>query len=1096
MRLDADGTLRLSPTDLGEPPRLRAPDAARAPRRSAASSSGRTSTTPTARSSWRKGDEHEAAYLARLEATASRVARMLTYDDEDFDAEQARRDDRGRDPGRRGGRHLPGRTSRTAPGAGSPTSSSGCRTARTSPWTRSSPAPRSRSTSSSSASTPSSSGGSRGGCPSTSTSSSGPASGRRSGRPTSSPSSGGSRERFLGGGRGRGSLAYETTMTPWPVDHCGICDFRAPLPRAARATTTTSSLVAGLGRLHAERLARRRHPDADGARARRATDTRSTRIRPETFERLRHQAALQLHFTRTGERRVELLPDEEDRGFRLLPPPVAGRRLARPRGPPVLRAGARARVPLRLVLPRRGRRAALRGRLGARPRRREGRASSASSTGSTSAAAATPTCTSTTTRRTSGPRSGGSWASTATREDEIDDWLAAGGARRPLPRRQAGAARVGVTSYSIKEIEKLYGFERTAEVTGGDESVVLFEQWLETGEDALLDGIRAYNEEDCRSTVALHEWLLGLRPPELPWRAAAGGARADRGGRGARRERARAARGAARTAAEEGEPALAPRAPPRLPPPRGEAAVVGVVPPPRARRGRAASRTRTRSAGSSSSASRSRTGSRSSTRSRSRRRSTRSTGACVDPATENGVRRARSTTSTGLVTLQAREGRAPTSRCRDGAHPAGRRSRTGSTANAVARFARAYLDGERVPRRARRDPRAAAAAGAARPARAGGRALARRELPLRAGPARLGEDVAGREGGGRAHARGQARRRHLAQPQGDPQAARRRSSARRASRASRSAAARSRPAATTSRFEGEFVDSTRRAGATCSTPELQLVAGTSWLFARAEFDGLPRHAVRRRGGAGRARRRVAVGHAARNLVLLGDPNQLPQVSQGAHARRRRRRRCSQHLLGDERDGAARPRDLPRAHVAPAPGADRVHLGDVLRGPARARPTSCASGRVAAGDGLVFRAGRRTRRTASSSPEEADAVARRDRALLGTPYTDEHGAHAAARLEDVLVVAPYNAQVRALRQRVPEGVRVGTVDKFQGQEAPVVFFSMASSSGEDVPRGLGVRLQRATASTSRSRARSAASSSSARPRLLEADCKIDRARCGS
>jgi len=60
------------------------------------------------------------------------------------------------------------------------------------------------------------------------------------------------------------------------------------------------------------------------------------------------------------------------------------------------------------------------------------------------------------------------------------------------------------------------------------------------------------------------------------------------------------------------------------------------------------------------------------------------------------------------------------------------------------------------------------------------------------------------------------------------------------------------------------------------------------------------------------------------------------------------------------------------------------------------------------------------------------------------------------VRDFLVVAPYNAQVRRLRQRVPEGVRVGTVDKFQGQEAPVVLVSMASSSAEDAPRGIGLR----------------------------------------
>ena len=56
------------------------------------------------------------------------------------------------------------------------------------------------------------------------------------------------------------------------------------------------------------------------------------------------------------------------------------------------------------------------------------------------------------------------------------------------------------------------------------------------------------------------------------------------------------------------------------------------------------------------------------------------------------------------------------------------------------------------------------------------------------------------------------------------------------------------------------------------------------------------------------------------------------------------------------------------------------------------------------------------------------------------------------LEDILIVLPYNAQVRCLKAAMPEA-RIGTVDKFQGQEAPVVFFSMTSSSGDDVPRGL-------------------------------------------
>ena len=57
------------------------------------------------------------------------------------------------------------------------------------------------------------------------------------------------------------------------------------------------------------------------------------------------------------------------------------------------------------------------------------------------------------------------------------------------------------------------------------------------------------------------------------------------------------------------------------------------------------------------------------------------------------------------------------------------------------------------------------------------------------------------------------------------------------------------------------------------------------------------------------------------------------------------------------------------------------------------------------------------------------------------------------LDDVLVVAPYNAHVARLQEALPDGARVGTVDKFQGQEAPVVIFSMATSSASDAPRGI-------------------------------------------
>jgi uncharacterized protein len=102
-------------------------------------------------------------------------------------------------------------------------------------------------------------------------------------------------------------------------------------------------------------------------------------------------------------------------------------------------------------------------------------------------------------------------------------------------------------------------------------------------------------------------------------------------------------------------------------------------------------------------------------------------------------------------------------------------------------------------------------------------------------------------------------------------------------------------------------------------------------------------------------------------------------------------------------------------------------------------------------------------------------------------TDERGVARPLGHDDVLVVAPYNAQVRCLRGRLPRRVRVGTVDKFQGQEAPVVFFSMTSSSGSDVPRGLEFLFSRNRFNVAISRAQCLAYVV-ASPALLVADAR--------
>ena len=86
------------------------------------------------------------------------------------------------------------------------------------------------------------------------------------------------------------------------------------------------------------------------------------------------------------------------------------------------------------------------------------------------------------------------------------------------------------------------------------------------------------------------------------------------------------------------------------------------------------------------------------------------------------------------------------------------------------------------------------------------------------------------------------------------------------------------------------------------------------------------------------------------------------------------------------------------------------------------------------------------------------------------HCDDEGRESPIRLKDILVVAPYNLQVAALQEALPDGARVGTVDKFQGQEAPVVIYSMTSSSVEDAPRGMGFLYSpnRLNVATSRAR----------------------------
>jgi uncharacterized protein len=228
---------------------------------------------------------------------------------------------------------------------------------------------------------------------------------------------------------------------------------------------------------------------------------------------------------------------------------------------------------------------------------------------------------------------------------------------------------------------------------------------------------------------------------------------------------------------------------------------------------------------------------------------------------------------------------------------------------------------------------------------------------------------------------------------------------------------------------------------------------------------------------------LAMATCAANVVLLGDPSQLPQVSRGALPPGVRAS-VLEHVLGD---AVTVPRDrglfLERTWRL-RPELCRF-VSDEFYESRLAPEDVCARRSLEVGNGLRFVEIAHTSNR-QRSPEEADWIAGEIGRLLGRSFVDD-GRERALTADDVLVVAPYNMQVRCLRSAVPDGVRVGTVDKFQGQQAPVVFFSMTSSSGEDVPRGLEFLFSRNRFNVAISRAQCLAYVV-ASPALLVTDAK--------
>jgi uncharacterized protein len=273
----------------------------------------------------------------------------------------------------------------------------------------------------------------------------------------------------------------------------------------------------------------------------------------------------------------------------------------------------------------------------------------------------------------------------------------------------------------------------------------------------------------------------------------------------------------------------------------------------------------------------------------------------------------------------------------------------------------------------------------------------------------------------------------------------------------------------------------------------QVAGGTAWLWAPEDAAGVLDVLFVDEAAQMSLANVLAVSQAAQSVVLLGDPRQLEQPIQGSHPEGTDVSALD-HILEDnvtipperglflEETWRLHP-DIC-AFTSEIFYEGRLHS---LKGLERQEVKS--SGRIN-GVGLRFSPVEH-QGNQNSSPEEAEEVREVVEGILssGTTWINKDGVEAPVGLSDILIIAPYNAQVFELKQRIP-GAKIGTVDKFQGQQAPIVIYSITSSSHADAPRGMEFlySLNRLNVATSRARCVCVLVGS---PAVFEPDCRTPR-----
>jgi predicted RecB family nuclease len=906
---------------------------------------------------------------------------------------------------------------------------------------------------------------------------------------------------------------------PEPVEHCALCRWEEHCD-ARREADDHLSLVARIQRSQRTRLVERSIETVTQLAAAEPAD-RPKRIGEGTFEALRAQAHLQTVERTTGELRYELLDAEEGCGFAQLPPPSEGDLFFDMEGDPFFDDGLEYLFGCVYLNIDNKKSCSATGRFQAfwgTDRASEKRAFEQFIDLVIERLERFPDLhvyhyapyEATAIKRLMGLH--------ATREVEVDRLLR-GKVLVDLYTVVRQGLRIGQPNYSIKSVEAFYMGKRDTEVAEGGDSIVAFEQYLESGEEALLEGIERYNEDDCRSTHLLREWLLERREEaierfgEIPWRPAGAMENPD--------PELQEEIDALHDALTEGIPEEAEdrddaerarwlmaqlidyhrrEAKPgwwayfermeadeeQLTEVDNEAlgrltAAAEIAPTPLPAPSRSVLHTLRFPAQEHKIA----------------------PGKAVDPATGKQVAVESLNNAAGMLSIKREAGR--------GGEPLPRALIPGGPYDtplqraALRRLAEDIVArGIDAPGRYNALREILCGEAPSTPARSPGEALQTGKFDLEDAK-RIAEGlkdsylfIQGPPGSGKTytgahlilhlieqgHRVGVASGTHAAihnlltkVEEQAPAGASFRGLKKCGSDGGNSYEPK-RGLIGNSKENADFV-----AG------EHELVGGTAWLFCREEMDGALDYLVIDEAGQISLADALAMGTCARNVILLGDPQQLAQVSQAVHPPGAGVS-VLEHLLGEHTtippERGLFIDETRRMHPDVCKFISKAIYEDRLESFA-----DCANQRIDApgeltGTGIRYVPVKHEGNT-RESPEEVEAIKGMADELLKGQYLQTDGTSGQLKPEEIMVVAPYNAQVRRLREALPAGVRVGTVDKFQGQEAAVCFFSMATSSGEEIPRNLKFLFSRNRLNVAVSRARCLAVLVCS-PVLLEIRCR--------